>query len=323
MNQLDQLKQYTTVVADTGNFKQLAQFKPRDATTNPSLILKAVQQADYAPLLAETVAAHADSTLDQIVDQVLVRFGLEILQVVPGRVSTEVDARLSFDTAATVARARRIMALYEAAGVGRERVLIKIASTWEGIQAAAILEREGIRCNLTLLFAFCQAVACGAAKVRLISPFVGRIYDWYKKSAGSAWDESANTLSNDPGVKSVAQIYSYYKRFGIETEVMGASFRNVGQIAALAGCDLLTISPDLLAQLQASDAALPRALDKNAAAGADLQAVSYDEASFRYALNEDAMATEKLAEGIRGFAADAVKLDKIIDGLLASARVSA
>ncbi|AEK62774.1 Transaldolase [Collimonas fungivorans Ter331] len=319
MNQLDQLKQYTTVVADTGNFKQLAQFKPRDATTNPSLILKAVQQADYAPLLVETVAAHADSPLDQIVDQVLVRFGLEILQVVPGRVSTEVDARLSFDTAATVARARRIMALYEAAGIGRERVLIKIASTWEGIQAAAILEKDGIRCNLTLLFAFCQAVACGAAKVRLISPFVGRIYDWYKKSAGSAWDESANTLANDPGVKSVAQIYSYYKRFGIATEVMGASFRNVGQIAALAGCDLLTISPELLAQLQASDAPLARALDKDAAA-ADLQQVSYDEASFRYALNDDAMATEKLAEGIRGFAADAFKLDHIIEGLLASIR---
>ncbi|AIY40789.1 Transaldolase [Collimonas arenae] len=320
MNQLEQLKQYTTVVADTGNFKQLAQFKPRDATTNPSLILKAVQQADYAPLLAETVAAHADSQLDQIVDQVLVRFGLEILKVVPGRVSTEVDARLSFDTAATVARARRIMALYEAAGIGRERVLIKIASTWEGIQAARILEQDGIRCNLTLLFAFCQAVACGDAKVRLISPFVGRIYDWYKKSAGAAWDESANTLSNDPGVKSVAQIYSYYKRFGIDTEVMGASFRNVGQIAALAGCDLLTISPELLAQLQGSDAEMPLALDKDAAAKADLRAVSYNEAEFRYALNEDAMATEKLAEGIRGFAADAVKLDKIIEGLLASAR---
>ncbi|WP_211442099.1 transaldolase [Collimonas humicola] len=319
MNQLEQLKQYTTVVADTGNFKQLAQFKPRDATTNPSLILKAVQQADYAPLLAETVATYADSKLDQIVDQVLVRFGLEILKVVPGRVSTEVDARLSFDTAATVARARRIMALYEAAGIGRERVLIKIASTWEGIQAARLLELDGIRCNLTLLFSFCQAVACGDAKVRLISPFVGRIYDWYKKSAGAAWDESANTLANDPGVKSVAQIYSYYKRFGIETEVMGASFRNVGQIAALAGCDLLTISPELLAQLQASDAALPRALDKDAAAGADLQAVSYNEAEFRFALNEDAMATEKLAEGIRGFAADAIKLDKIIEGLIASA----
>ena len=319
MNQLEQLKQYTTVVADTGNFKQLAQFKPRDATTNPSLILKAVQQADYAPLLAETVAAHADSKLDQIVDQVLVRFGLEILKVVPGRVSTEVDARLSFDTAATVARARRIMALYEAAGIGRERVLIKVASTWEGIQAARMLELDGIRCNLTLLFSFCQAVACGDAKVRLISPFVGRIYDWYKKSAGAAWDESANTLANDPGVKSVAQIYSYYKRFGIETEVMGASFRNVGQIAALAGCDLLTISPELLAQLQASDADLPRALDKDGAAGADLQQVSYNEAEFRYALNDDAMATEKLAEGIRGFAADAIKLDKIIEGLIAAA----
>ena len=235
MNQLDQLKQHTIVVADTGNFKQLAQFAPRDATTNPSLILKAVQQPDYAPLLKETVAAHKGQPLDEIVDHVLVRFGRQILEVVPGRVSTEVDARLSFDTAASVARARRIVALYEDAGIARERVLIKIASTWEGIQAARILEHEGIRCNLTLLFAFCQAVACGDAGVQLISPFVGRIYDWYKKAAGAAWDEAANAGANDPGVKSVAQIYTYYKKVGIDTEVMGASFRNVGQILALAG----------------------------------------------------------------------------------------
>lgn len=315
MNQLDQLKQFTTVVADTGNFKQLAAFAPRDATTNPSLILKAVQQPDYAPLLAETVAAHRGRKLEEVVDEVLVRFGREILKVVPGRVSTEVDARLSFDTACTVARARRIMALYEAQGIGRERVLIKVAATWEGIQAARILEREGIRCNLTLLFSFCQAVACGEASVQLISPFVGRIYDWYKKSAGAVWDEAANAGPNDPGVKSVAQIYTYYKKFDIDTEVMGASFRNVGQILALAGCDLLTISPELLAQLQAADAPVVRALDPAAAKSAPIHAVTYNEASFRYALNEDAMATEKLAEGIRAFAADAIKLDKIIEGL--------
>jgi len=312
MNQLDQLKAHTIVVADTGNFKQMAQFAPRDATTNPSLILKAVQQPDYAPLLTDTVAAHRGAALDEIVDQVLVRFGLEILKVVPGRVSTEVDARLSFDTAATVARARRLMALYEAAGIGRDRVLIKIASTWEGIQAAAELEREGIHCNLTLLFSFAQAVACGDAKVQLISPFVGRIYDWYKKQAGATWDEAARAGANDPGVQSVTQIYNHYKRFGIATEVMGASFRNVGQITALAGCDLLTIAPELLAQLAASDAPLQQALDADAARDMDLPAVNYDEAGFRYALNEDAMATEKLAEGIRAFAVDAVKLEKLI-----------
>ena len=312
MNQLDQLKQHTTVVADTGNFKQLAQFAPQDATTNPSLILKAVQQPDYAPLLAETVAAHRGRPLDEIVDQVLVRFGREILKVVPGRVSTEVDARLSFDTAATVARAHRLIALYEAAGIPRGRVLIKIASTWEGIQAARILEREGIRCNLTLLFAFCQAVACGEAGVQLISPFVGRIYDWYKKAAGAAWDEAAMAGANDPGVKSVSQIYTYYKKFGIPTEVMGASFRNVGQIIALAGCDLLTISPELLAQLQASETPIGRALAPVAAQAAPIHAITYNEASFRYALNEDAMATEKLAEGIRAFAVDAGKLDQMI-----------
>ncbi|QPF72557.1 transaldolase [Roseateles sp. DAIF2] len=312
MNQLDQLKSHTTVVADTGNFLQLAQFAPRDATTNPSLILKAVQSKDYAPLLDDTVAAYRAKPLDEIVDQVLVRFGLEILKVVPGRVSTEVDARLSFDKAATIARAHRLIGLYEAAGISRERVLIKVASTWEGIQAAAELEREGIRCNLTLLFSFCQAVACGAAGIQLISPFVGRIYDWYKKSAGSAWDEAASAGVNDPGVRSVTQIFNYYKKHGIKTEVMGASFRNVGQIQALAGCDLLTISPDLLAQLQASEAPLPRALDAEAARRADIPAVAYDEATFRFALNQDAMATEKLAEGIRLFAVDAGKLDQMI-----------
>ena len=315
MNQLDQLKQHTTVVADTGNFRQLAQFAPQDATTNPSLILKAVQQPDYAPLLAETVAAHRGAPLDAIVDQVLVRFGREILTVVPGRVSTEVDARLSFDTAATVARAHRLIDLYAAGGIGKSRVLIKVAATWEGIRAAELLEREGIRCNLTLLFAFCQAVACGDAGVQLISPFVGRIYDWYKKSAGAAWDEAARSGANDPGVQSVRAIYNHYKRHGIKTEVMGASFRNTGQIVALAGCDLLTISPELLAQLQASEAPVPCALDATAARALALPAVHCDERAFRWALNEDAMATEKLSEGIRAFAADAAKLDALIEGL--------
>ena len=312
MNQLDALKQFTTVVADTGDFKQLAQFQPQDATTNPSLILKAVQKPEYAPLLAEAVAAHRDQPLDVVMDHLLVRFGCEILKTIPGRVSTEVDARLSFDTAATVARARRIMAIYEAQDISRERVLIKIASTWEGIQAAAELEREGIRCNLTLLFAFCQAVACGQAKVQLISPFVGRIYDWYKKSAGAAWDEAAQSGAKDPGVQSVRAIFNHYKKHGIQTEVMGASFRNIGQITALAGCDLLTISPELLAQLAATDAPLSQALNAAAAQGMDLPAVRYDEASFRLALNEDAMATEKLAEGIRAFCADAVKLEVLM-----------
>ncbi|MBV8469998.1 MAG: transaldolase [Burkholderiaceae bacterium] len=315
MNQLEQLKAFTTVVADTGNFLQLAQFTPRDATTNPSLILKAVQSPDYAPLLQETVARLKGRPLDEIVDAVLVRFGLEILKVVPGRVSTEVDARLSFDSKASVARARRLMGMYEAQGIGRDRVLIKVASTWEGIQAARELERDGIHCNLTLLFSFCQAVACGEAGVQLISPFVGRIYDWYKKSAGAAWDEQAHAGANDPGVKSVASIFNYYKKFGIATEVMGASFRNIGQIQALAGCDLLTISPELLAQLQAAEAPLTRALDAEAALQSEHVHLHLDEAAFRFALNQDAMATEKLAEGIRLFAADAVKLDHMIESL--------
>ena len=316
MNQLDQLKAFTTVVADTGNFKQLAQFTPRDATTNPTLILKAVQQPDYAPLLADTVAAYRAAPVAEIVDAVLVRFGCDILKIIPGRVSTEVDARLSFDTGAMLARARRLIGLYADQGISRERVLIKLACTWEGIQAAKQLEQEGIHCNLTLLFAFCQAVACGDARVQLISPFVGRIYDWYKKQAGSTWDEVANAGVNDPGVKSVVQIYAHYKRFGIATEVMGASFRNLGQITALSGCDLLTISPELLAQLQASDAPLSRQLDP-AKRNADLAEVHYDEASFRWALNEDAMASDKLAEGIRAFSADAVKLDARIEALRA------
>ena len=315
MNQLDQLKAFTVVVADTGNFKQLAQFAPQDATTNPSLILKAVQQPDYAPLLQDTVAAHRGKPLDAVVDEVLVRFGIEILKVVPGRVSTEVDARLSFDTAATVARAHRLIELYEGAGIDKGRVLIKVAATWEGICAAKMLQREGIRCNVTLLFAFCQAVACGDAGVQLISPFVGRIYDWHKKTAGAAWVEAEHSGENDPGVQSVRAIYNHYKRHGITTEVMGASFRNSGQIVALAGCDLLTISPELLAALQGSETPVARALDADAARRLNLPAVHHDEKTFRWALNEDAMATEKLAEGIRAFAADAIKLDRLIEGL--------
>ena len=312
MNQLEALKQFTTVVADTGDFRQLAQYRPQDATTNPSLILKAVQKADYAPLLKQTVERFRERPLDEQIDRLLVRFGAEILGTIPGRVSTEVDARLSFDEDATYTRAERIIELYQAEGVPVERVLIKVAATWEGIQAAARLQRRGINTNLTLLFSFCQAVACGQAKVQLISPFVGRIYDWYKKSAGAGWDETARAGANDPGVQSVRQIYLHYKHFGIRTEVMGASFRNTGQILALAGCDLLTISPELLAQLATSDGPVPRALDPQQARSLDLPPVSYDEAGFRYALNEDAMATEKLAEGIRAFAADAVKLEKLM-----------
>jgi transaldolase len=312
MNQLDALKKFTTVVADTGDFKQLGVFLPQDATTNPSLILKAVQKPDYAPLLKETVAQFRGKPLDEVVDRLLVRFGCEILSVIPGRVSTEVDARLSFDTNATFTRGQRLAELYQAQGIHIDRVLIKVAATWEGIQAAAQLERQGIHTNLTLLFSFCQAVACAQARVQLISPFVGRIYDWYKKTAGSAWVESDHAGANDPGVQSVKTIYDYYKKFGISTEVMGASFRNVGQITALAGCDLLTISPDLLAALSASEVPIERALDAAASQALPIQAVQYDEAAFRFALNEDAMATEKLSEGIRSFCTDAVKLDHLL-----------
>ena len=312
MNQLEALKQFTTVVADTGDFRQLAQFRPQDATTNPSLILKAVQKPEYQPLLQNTVDRFRGRALDEVMDRLLVRFGCEILATVPGRVSTEVDARLSFDTNATLTRGERIIELYQAEGVHIDRVLIKVAATWEGIRAAEKLEQRGIHTNLTLLFSFCQAVACGQAGVQLISPFVGRIYDWYKKSKGADWDEAAHAGANDPGVQSVREIYNHYKHFGIATEIMGASFRNVGQITALAGCDLLTISPELLAQLAATNASLERTLDANAARAMDLPAVNFDEAGFRYALNQDAMATEKLAEGIRAFAADAIKLEQLM-----------
>ena len=312
MNQLDALKKFTTVVADTGDFQQISRFQPQDATTNPSLILKAVQMPAYQQLLQDTLAQHAGAPLDVVMDHLLVRFGCSILALIPGRVSTEVDARLSFDTAATVARAQRIIGLYQAQGIDKARVLIKIAATWEGIQAAAQLERAGIHTNLTLLFSFAQAVACGDAGVKLISPFVGRIYDWYKKSAGVQWDEAANAGVNDPGVQSVRRIYNHYKKHGIATEVMGASFRNIGQIIALAGCDLLTISPDLLAQLQADDSPVQQALSADQARQMDLPALHLDQAGFRFAMNEDAMAGDKLSEGIRAFCADALKLDKLL-----------
>ena len=312
MNQLEALKQFTTVVADTGDFNQLAQFKPQDATTNPSLILKAVQKPEYQPLMAGVVGQFKSRPLDEVMDRLLVRFGCEILQLIPGRVSTEIDARLSFDANATFTRGERIIELYQAEGVHVDRVLIKVAATWEGIQAAEKLEQRGIHTNLTLLFAFCQAVACGQAKVQLISPFVGRIYDWHKKACGPAWVEADNVGANDPGVQSVTDIYNHFKHFGVATEIMGASFRNIGQIKALAGCDLLTISPELLAQLAASDVPLTQALDAQAAKGRDMPAVNFDEASFRFALNEDAMATEKLAEGIRGFVTDAIKLEQLM-----------
>jgi transaldolase len=315
MNQLEALKQFTTVVADTGDFMQLAQFKPQDATTNPSLILKAVQKPEYQPLMAGIVSQFKDRELDETMDRLLVRFGCEILQVIPGRVSTEIDARLSFDANATFTRGERIIELYQAEGVHIDRVLIKVAATWEGIQAAEKLEQRGIHTNLTLLFSFCQAVACGQAKVQLISPFVGRIYDWHKKAGGSAWVEADNLGVNDPGVQSVRDIYNHFKHFGIATEIMGASFRNIGQITALAGCDLLTISPELLGQLAASDAPLTQALTADAAQSLDLPAVHFDEAGFRFALNQDAMATEKLAEGIRGFVTDAIKLEQLMQAL--------
>ncbi len=306
--QLDQLKKFTKVVADTGDFASMKAYAPQDATTNPSLILKAAAMPAYAPLVDQAIRdAGSAARLDQVIDRLLVVFGLEILKIVPGRVSSEVDARLSFDTAATVAKAREIIALYAAAGIPRERVLIKIASTWEGIKAAEALRADGIRCNLTLLFSFAQAVACAEAGVQLISPFVGRILDWHKKNAGRDF-----APAEDPGVKSVTQIYTYYKKFGYATEVMGASFRNKGEIIELAGCDLLTIAPALLGELAASSEPLTRKLDPAQAAAADLKKVSFDEKTFRFAQNEDAMATEKTAEGIRLFSADIVKLEQLI-----------
>jgi transaldolase len=309
MNQLQQLKQFTTVVADTGDFQSIKQFTPQDATTNPSLILKAVQKPEYRPLLDKAIKEFPGLSTGEIIDRVLVAFGMEILKIIPGRVSTEVDAALSFDTAATVAKGRELIALYEEAGAGRERVLIKIASTWEGIRAAEILQKEGIRCNMTLLFALPQAIACAEAGAQLISPFVGRIFDYFKKSTGIDY-----TGAEDPGVQSVKRIHAYYRKFGYKTEVMGASFRNTSQILELAGCDLLTISPDLLQKLAETEGVVERKLSDEATS-VSIERVALDEKTFRFMMNEDAMATEKLAEGIRAFCADSGKLKQIISGM--------
>jgi len=316
-SQLDLLKQFTKVVADTGDFESMRQFHPLDATTNPSLICQAAQKPEYRYILDKVLADRKNSGLtgaarvEDAIDRVLVAFGLEILKIVPGRVSTETDARLSFDVPGTIAKARHLIGHYEAAGIPRERVLIKIASTWEGIQAAAVLAKEGIRCNLTLLFSLTQAIACADAGVQLISPFVGRIYDWFK--AAMKRDYAG---AEDPGVQSVTTIFNYYKKFGYNTEVMGASFRNTSQIVELAGCDLLTISPELLAKLAESTDPVVCKLNVDAARASTIEKQTLDEKTFRYLLNDDAMATEKTAEGIRKFAADIVKLERFIEPLM-------
>ena len=302
---LDSLRKYTTIVADTGDFESIREYTPQDATTNPSLILKAAQMEEYGELVNKVTSEAAN--MDEALDKLAVFFGLEILKIVPGRVSTEVDARLSFDTAATLDKARSLIARYEKNGVDRERILIKIAATWAGIRAAEELEKEGIHCNLTLLFAFAQAVACAEARVKLISPFVGRIMDWHKAKTGQEY-----APADDPGVQSVTRIYNYYKKFDYATEVMGASFRNTGEITELAGCDLLTISPKLLDQLQDTPGDLPRKLSDESANASTDEKVSLNETTFRWELNEDACATEKLAEGIRRFAADTVKLEEFL-----------
>jgi len=310
MNKLEQLKSITSVVADTGDIEAIKLYTPQDATTNPSLIYKAAQLEQYQPLMAEAAEwakNQSGNLLENTLDMVSVKIGLEILKTVPGYVSTEVDARLSFDTIATVEKARRIISLYEEAGISRNRILIKIASTWEGIQAAKVLEEEGITCNLTLLFNFAQAVACAQANVKLISPFVGRILDWYKKAEGK---DSYPSLE-DPGVLSVSRIYRYYKTHGYNTIVMGASFRNIGEIEALAGCDKLTISPQLLSELEASQESLVQQLSPEQTSE-DSKLEELSESAFRWHMNEDPMATEKLAEGIRNFAKDLVSLEGFI-----------
>jgi transaldolase len=318
MSLLDSLKSYTTVVADTGDIESIAQYKPQDATTNPSLLFQAAQKKEYAHLVEKALADAADqkgdhaSKTEAFMDGLFVGFGREILEIVPGRVSTEVDAGLSFDTEATLAKARKLIGMYEQAGVDRQRILIKIASTWEGIRAAERLEREGIHCNLTLLFSFAQAVACAEAGVTLISPFVGRIYDWYRKEKGAEIP-----ADDDPGVASVTRIYNYYKKYGYKTQVMGASFRKVEQITHLAGCDLLTISPDLLEKLAGAQGEVTRKLSPEAARNTDGAKLHLDEKTFRWMHNEDAMATDKLAEGIRKFYADARKLEKFAQSMVA------
>ena len=311
-NQLEQLKKLTTVVADTGDFERMQAFRPQDATTNPSLILKAAQQSNYQALVQSVKNAHPGLSPTDLVDYILVAFGLEILKIVPGRVSTEVDARLSFDSKATVAKAKHLIALYESHGIDRQRILIKLAGTWEGITAAKELEADGIHCNMTLLFSLVQAAACGAVNAKLISPFVGRITDWHKVKLGANWSDVNHGGANDPGVTSVKRIFAYYKHFGISTEIMGASFRNTSQILELAGCDLLTISPELLAELQGSTTAVSKKLDAASAQGEAITPLKLDESSFRLQLNNDAMATEKLAEGIRNFCVDTEKLEALL-----------
>ncbi len=310
MTQLEQLKQFTTVVADTGDFESMRDYQPQDATTNPSLILKAAGQEQYKHLVQKALAETKGSDLSNTIDRILILFGLEILKIVPGRVSTEVDARLSFDTQGTINKARELITAYEKEGIERERILIKVASTWEGIKAAEQLEQEGIHCNLTLLFSMAQAIACADAKVTLISPFVGRILDWHRAKTGETYEGF-----DDPGVQSVTEIYNYYKKFDYKTEVMGASFRNKGEILCLTGCDLLTISPNLLKELQESENPIEEQLNQAKAKASDAEKVSLDEKSFRYQLNEDAMATEKTAEGIRNFAADIGKLEEVVQKL--------
>lgn len=315
MNTLEQLKAFTTVVADTGDFNLIKDYLPSDATTNPSLILKSVQKQEYRPFFEEVVRQCKGTGLSATVDQLLVEFGKKILDIVPGRVSTEVDARLSFDVKGTVERGKSIINRYEQSGISRDRVLIKIASTWEGISAAEELEKEGIHCNMTLLFSLVQAVACAEANAQLISPFVGRIYDWFKKNAQYSWNEANDGSNNDPGVLSVKRIFEYFKGFGYKTEIMGASFRNVDQILALAGCDLLTISPDLLKKMQDLTQSVERRLNVADIKKENLKRIEVNEASFRWRLNEDAMATEKLSEGIRLFAIDTLKLESLISEL--------
>ena len=311
MTQHDQLKQHTVVVADTGDFEAMKAYKPQDATTNPSLILQAAQKAEYKAIFDQAVTDGKSGGVDAVMDKLVVAFGLEILKIVPGRVSTEVDARLSFDTQANIDKARHLIGMYEQAGIGRERILIKIASTWEGIKAAEVLQKEGINCNLTLLFSLAQAVACAEGGIKLISPFVGRILDWHKKSTGKDF-----APTEDPGVLSVTQIYNYYKHFDYKTEVMGASFRNKGEITELTGCDLLTISPGLLGELAASEEAITPKLNAPNAKSLQIDRVSGDEKTFRWLFNEDAMATEKTAEGIRNFAKDIVKLETMVAAAL-------
>jgi transaldolase len=316
---LSQLKQYSIIVADTGDFESIRKYQPRDATTNPTLLQKAAEMPEYAELVRRTLAETrrgpqpASQNVEFAMDHLAIAFGTEILKIVPNRVSTEVDARLSFDIEGSVAKAKRLIGLYEAAKVPRERILIKLASTWEGICAARQLKKEGINCNLTLLFSMAQAIACAEGGVQLISPFVGRILDWHKKNKG----RDNYPPAEDPGVVSVTQIYHYYKKFGYRTEVMGASFRNVGEILELAGCDLLTISPVLLDELQKTPGTVTRKLIPETASGADIKKLSLDEKAFRWMLNEDQMATEKLSEGIRSFTADAIKLEQAIAQKLA------